>query len=386
MQAPAAPAVEHARVDIGLAAHRRGVAERLGHLADHRILRLRQRALAAGVGQRQRGQPLQRGAGAAPGAEVLGGEALAHRLAQVVVDLARIHRLQLAVVVAILEQCLPGQLLAAADQLDQVHVVDLDVVLLAALAAELQPRPAALDEGQVAVAQRGQAVGAVAACVFGIAHAHQGLGHQRHHHRQHLVARVAGQRHVATQAPAQPRQGLAEGDDALELAVAAHLRPVDVVAVLLAPARVAAGGLQVAVVARADPHFGVGRRDRQLADALQGGRIAHRAAVRQTVAEPLAGAAADDARLLVADIDQARAAGGLAGLAGTRRLGRGGRTGRVGHRTSGSRNRGPRRRFHEHRLSAVPRLGRVSDCRLRHIGPPLRKYCSPCGRDVNRDA
>jgi hypothetical protein len=184
----------------------------------------------------------------------------------------------------------------------------------------------------VAVAQRGQAVGAVAARVFGIADPHQGLGHQRHHHRQHLVARIAGQRHVAAQAPAQARQGLAEGDDPLELAVAAQLRPVGVVAVLLAPPRVAAGGLHMAVGLGADPYLGIGRRDRQLTDALQGLRIAHRAAVGQAVAEAGAGAAAGDARLLVADIDQAGAAGGLPGLQRAGRLGGGGGAGRVGHR------------------------------------------------------
>ncbi|MNN59052.1 hypothetical protein D3C81_1741400 [compost metagenome] len=40
------------------------------------------------------------------------------------------------------------------------------------------------------------------------------------------------------------------------------------IAVLLAPAGVAAGGLQVAARVGADPHVGVGRWDRQGIDAL----------------------------------------------------------------------------------------------------------------------
>src|SRR5690606_25461542 len=48
-------------------------------------------------------------------------------------------------------------------------------------------------------------------------------------------------------------------------------RPALVIAVLLAALRVAARGLQVAVLVRANPHIGPGRRDAQRPDAFAGG-------------------------------------------------------------------------------------------------------------------
>ena len=89
--------------------------------------------------------------------------------------------------------------------------------------------------------------------------------------------------------------------------------PVGVIAVLLAAARVAAGRLEVAVRARADPDVLVRRRDREGADALQLGRLAHPLAVGADVGEVVADADAPDAGRLVADPDQAaRRVGGAA--------------------------------------------------------------------------
>ena len=67
------------------------------------------------------------------------------------------------------------------------------------------------------------------------------------------------------------------------------------IAVLLAAARVASGRLQVAVRARADPDVLVRRRDRERADALQLGRVAHPLAVGADVGEVVADAEAADA-------------------------------------------------------------------------------------------
>src|SRR5690606_9642260 len=117
---------------------------------------------------------------------------------------------------------------------------------------------------------------------------------------------------VRTQAPAQARQRLAEGDGALELAVAAGLAPLRVVAVLLAAARIAARRLHMAVGAAADPDVGVRRRDRQRTDPRQRRGVADHRAVGVAVAEAGAGTATGDARFGVADIHQARLLGGLA--------------------------------------------------------------------------
>ncbi|MNR65261.1 hypothetical protein D3C85_1882280 [compost metagenome] len=57
-----------------------------------------------------------------------------------------------AIVIAILEQRLPGQLLAATDQLDQFAVIHIHLMRLPGLAPEAHLRPAALDQREVAVA------------------------------------------------------------------------------------------------------------------------------------------------------------------------------------------------------------------------------------------
>ena len=93
-------------------AHGRSIAKRVRNLVDHVILQCRQRTFARWrIGifsdrQRRRRKPLERRQRTTPSAEILGGERLAHDLAQVIVDLARIHRLH-RVVVAVLEQRLP---------------------------------------------------------------------------------------------------------------------------------------------------------------------------------------------------------------------------------------------------------------------------------------
>src|SRR5690606_37009 len=250
LHAAVAPAGEHDRIDVGLAAHRRRVAQRGGDLAHDGVLNGGQRTLArrfASCRHRQAGagQTLERRQRAAPGAEVLRTELAARGLVQVGVDLARLHRGQLAVVVAILEQRLPGELLATPQQPHQARVVEDDVVVLPALAAEAETGAATAQELDMAVAQRSQAEGTVVARVFGVADPDQGLAHDRHYHRHYLLARKARARQVGAQAPAQLRQCLAERDDAIELALAAHLAPARVVAVLLATARIASGGLDV---------------------------------------------------------------------------------------------------------------------------------------------
>ena len=120
----------------------------------------------------------------------------------------------------------------------------------------------------------------------------------------------------------QPGQGLAEGDDAVELAIAAHRAPLRVIAVLLALARVAARRLQVTAGTAADPDLGIGRWDRQGADALQGGGITYRAAIRATIGKPLASPVATDARRAVTHKDQPGLCGGATvGKWGRRRFG-----------------------------------------------------------------
>jgi hypothetical protein len=124
--------------------------------AHHRALRLRQRALAGRFRQFGGGERLHRRHRAAPGAEILGGEVLAHHLAQVVVHRTGVDRLQRTVVIAVLEQRLPRQLLQAPHQQPQPAVAHGHLLQLPGLAAEAHAHAAAAQQLQMPVAQRGQ--------------------------------------------------------------------------------------------------------------------------------------------------------------------------------------------------------------------------------------
>ena len=299
-------------MDVGLAAHGRGVAEPARDLAHDLCADRRRGGLAGGRRRRAGGaQQLERLHAAVPGAEVLGRVALAEHaggLAQVVVDVARADAAHRAVLVLVGEQLLAGQLLAAPHHPCHARILHGHLVLHPALAAKAQPQAAAAHAGVLA-AQRGEAVGAVLARVALVAHAHEGGVEQPHERRQQLRTLHRGARpraeQVACDSRADARQRAAEGLQPGVLAVAAFGAPVGVVAVLLAPACVAAGGLQMAVRQRADPDVGIGRRNRQAADARQLALVDQQAAVGPLVAERRAAPHAPMARHRVADVDEA---------------------------------------------------------------------------------
>src|SRR5690606_15888847 len=107
----------------------------------------------------------------------------------------------------------------------------------------------------------------------------------------------------------QPGQSIGEGDQAGELGLVAAGQPLGMVAVLLAPALVAACGLDMAVGRRADPDILPGRRYGKAPDALARLLVPHLRPVRRDIAEALAGPTAANARLAVADIGESRATG-----------------------------------------------------------------------------
>src|SRR4029077_9245841 len=100
-------------------------------------------------------------------------------------------------------------------------------------------------ECHVAVAQRGQAVRAIAARVFLVADANAGFGEQAHDDREYLALRQSALRKIAPQHAAQMRQALTETDQASELARIACGAPFRVISVLLAATRIAPRGLQM---------------------------------------------------------------------------------------------------------------------------------------------
>ena len=189
---------------------------------------------------------------------------------------------RLAVVVEVLEQLLAGQVAAAPDDARQRAGRAID--------DRRGPRRSCRGSGSaprarpmldVAVAQRGQAEGAVGRartprCRRGSASSPAGARRSPAPCARGRpgAPQVGGRRARGSPAARAPKAIMR-----VVLGLVAHLAPARVVAVLLAPARVAAGGLDVAVGVRADPDVGPGRRDRQLADPLQGRGIAHRLAV-----------------------------------------------------------------------------------------------------------
>ena len=122
-------------------------------------------------------------------------------------------------------------------------------MLLAALAAKAQAQLAA-GHGGVTIAQRRQAERLVLARVFLVADPHVGRVEQADDRREHRLAarlRADGRRQVGLHALSDARQRGTELEHALELVGVLGDAPVGVVAVLLAAARVTAGGLQMAV-------------------------------------------------------------------------------------------------------------------------------------------
>ena len=190
--------------------------------------------------------------------------------------------------------------MATAHQPGKPLVVDGDLVLGAALAAEPEQQAAVADELHVAVAQRRQAIAVVVARVLGVADAHARRVEQADDDREDLFPGQSGQREVAAQAPAQPRQSFAECRHALELGAVAEQPPLRMVAILLSAACVASGRLQVPVRLAADPDVFVSGRDRKARDALELGLVGQ-LLVAEHVDELVALANAPDARQLASD-------------------------------------------------------------------------------------
>nr|GFB47739.1 hypothetical protein [Tanacetum cinerariifolium] len=186
------------------------------------------------------------------GAIVLGGEIGTGQLVQVLIDVVGGNGVPLTVVVQVLEQVLAGQFHAALDDVRQAPVSDAEPVLDPAFAAKLEVNLAAFNV--------------------------------------HLLAHF-GQR-------------LAEGNHPRVFVLVADLAPARMVAILLAPTCIAAGGLQVALAVSADPHVGVGRRDHQRIDALDLVLVADTLAVGVEIGKFAAQDLAAEARLAVIDVVQ----------------------------------------------------------------------------------
>src|SRR5262249_58278183 len=122
---------------------------------------------------------------------------------------------------------------------DQAHHVR-----LAALATKTKLHGMAGDV-DVPVAQRGDTVRLVRSSVFLVAYSNQRGLEQAHHRRERLLARHAAAAQVPLDSAPKPGKAFAERDELIELRGVTHFAPGRVIAILLAPTRVAADGLDV---------------------------------------------------------------------------------------------------------------------------------------------
>src|SRR5690606_11994550 len=113
------------------------------------------------------------------------------------------------------------------------------------------------------VAQGGEAVAPILAGVLVVADANERLLQQSHDQGEHLLAREAASSEVALGPASDAGERPCELDEAPVLRLVPHLAPARVVSVLLAAAGIAARGLDVPALDRADPDVGPCRRDGQ---------------------------------------------------------------------------------------------------------------------------
>jgi hypothetical protein len=145
----------------------------------------------------------------------------------------------------------------------------------------------------------------ILARVLVVADADERAVEEADHRGEDLAAREVLGAQVALHALAQARQDLAELQHVAELRLVARGAIGRVVAVLLAPARIARRGLDVAVGIGADPHVGPRRRDGKRFEAAALVGVADSHTVRRVVGPPGSRALARDAGEAVRDIGEA---------------------------------------------------------------------------------
>ena len=247
-------------------------------------------------------------------------------LAQPVVDVLRFDGMRVARLIEVLEKALSRQALASPHHGSDARVANVELVAHAGLAAEHQPQLAPL-LSSMATLERREPERTVVAAILPVSDPCDGGVEKAHHARDHAIAveggdAVRGQRRLHRSPDS--RQRVAELEQALELGFVAHPRPGRVVAVLLAAAGVAAGGLDVAAFVGADPDCAPCGRNRERPDPRQRGSIRHPAALRVDVAEASTAPAPGEPRFVgdIAQLDVAkRFRGGARSASGSKGAG-----------------------------------------------------------------
>jgi hypothetical protein len=127
-----------------------------------------------------------------------------------------------------------------------------------------------------------EAIRFIVAGIFIVANANQRRLRQLDRGREHLLARQTPLAQMTSGSATNLGQRFRERDNAFVLVLVLGVAPPRVIAILLAAARVTAGGLQVSVRYRADPDVLSRRRNRHRLNPCERRWIAERLAPRRT--------------------------------------------------------------------------------------------------------
>jgi hypothetical protein len=163
---------------------------------------------------------------------------------------------------------LAGDLLESGNDPRETTVPQIDLLLFPALAAIAKHNPRAVDV-DVFGTQSGQPEGSIGTRVLLVPDAHERLLEKSYGGRQHALSRDTRPGEVRLDARADARKSLHEVGQAAVLGLVPDRPPSLVVPVLLSPASVAPGGLDVSERARRDPDVLPRRRDGQAAEAAE---------------------------------------------------------------------------------------------------------------------
>src|SRR5207244_6509438 len=253
--------------------------------------------------------------GASPCSEILRREVVAPDLPQVRIDVGRVYRLAIALLVQVLEELVSGQLLTLPDHAGEPAVRDADRMMLATLAPELEAQPRSLD-GDVLAPQGREPIGPVVACVLLVAHPDQRRLEQAHHRGEDLLSRQAGPGQVSLDVLADLRERLGKIEESGVLRLIPYLAPARMVAILLAASGVPSHRLHMPMGNRADPHVGPSGRNGKLANAAKCDQVTDRGSLRSDIAESGSVTHPPEPGLGVGDVSELSGAGCLSGVDG----------------------------------------------------------------------
>lgn len=251
-------------------------------------------------------QPLKGKAAGVEGAKMLGAEIIAHRFAQVGVNVARGDGADFTVLVLVAEQMVVlgiVEVFHVSHRRSKACILHLKLVLLTALADEVEFQLALAHLGMIG-AQGGCAVAVVGLGVMLVADADRRQVEQSHHSGQRPLSRDAAPSNVLSNALAHQREQLAEAGAGVIFRALLLGAEIGVVTVLLAPRIVMAGGEDVPVRRGAEPRVFVGGRESDRIEALLFACLAYQGSRRIIVGPALARPAPSDAGQIIVNIDQ----------------------------------------------------------------------------------